>query len=299
MKKNEFNYFVSLLREEVGWQISESDFFLLDAKLDAVIRKNGIPDTKTLIEEMKKSPKIFLWHVIEALAPLNTSFYRNYRVVRAFENVLLPYLVENNLSTKRIKILSLGCSTGQEVYSIAISIKKHIPDYKKWNIELVGLDISSDAILKAQKGYYSEFEIQHGLNARDIIDNFKNMGDYWQANHELLEMVKFLRVNIYTDNSTNDKFDLIFCRNVLNIFSPEAQKMVIEKIRDQQVDNGFLFLGLGERLNGLEDFYNPSDMECIYKAKHTSEINIKQKGFSDNEMPSFERPDNLKIIKKV
>lgn len=299
MNESEFNYFVTLLKEKAGWQISDSDLFLFSSKLDNVMRKYNIMDVGTLISEMKKSPKVFLWQVIEALAPLNTSFYRNYRVVRAMENILFPYLLDNNYSTKRIKILCLGCSTGQEVYSIAMSIKKKIKDYKKWDIQLLGVDISSDAILKAQKGYYSQFEIQHGLNAKDIIENFKKVEGYWQANQDLLDMVQFRRENIIFDDKSSEKYDLIFCRNVLNNFTVEMQKKVIESVYEHQGDGGFLFLGLGERISGLDDYYSASDMECIYKVEYKSKKAGKAVSSIEPDMPTFQRPKKIRINNKI
>ncbi|MDR1694178.1 MAG: methyltransferase domain-containing protein [Lactobacillaceae bacterium] len=298
MNKNELGYFASLVKEKVGWLISGDDLFLISAKVDNIIRKYGLDDTQALIKEIEKYPKSFLWTVIEELAPLTTWFYRDYKVVRDVDDVLFPFLQEQNYSTKKIKILSLGCSTGQEVYSVAMSIKKKIPDYKNWNIELLGVDLSSEAILKAQKGSYSEFEIQYGLNARDMIENFKSDGDNWQAKKELLKRVSFKRANIYKDNVSDEKYDLIFCCNVLNTFTPEAQKEVMEKIYEHQVMGGFLCLGVGERINGLEEFYDSSNMECVYKAKYSAGKKTSRV-FSDTDMPTFERPESLRMIKKM
>lgn len=295
MIKNELNYFASLLEENVGWQIADSDLYLLSAKIDNVMRKNNISDIKTLIDEMEKSPKVFAWQVIESIASLNTSFYRDYNVFSSLENILFPYLLENNRATKRIKILSLGCSTGQELYSIAMSVKKKIPDYKNWDIKLLGLDISSDAVIRAQKGSYNSFEIQHGLNAKDIIENFKNTGNFWQANQDLMDMVKFKRGNIIYDSNSSEKYDVIFCRNVINIFSPELQRKIVQNIYNHQGDGSFVILGLGERINGFEDYYEPSDIKCVYKSKYMPEKMERLLSSVEAEMPSFQRPKTLKI----
>lgn len=301
MKKENFEYFLSILKEKVGWSFSDKDFLFLNNKLDNFIRKSGIPNYEYLIAEIKKSSKLFLWQIIESIAPSNTSFCRDYKVFKGFEDNLLPHLLELNNSTKRLKILSLGCSTGQEMYSVAMSIKKKLKDdYKKWNIDLLGLDISTDSIVKAQKGYYTEFEIQHGLNAKDILNNFRYDGNYWQANQDLVNMIEFRRFNIYSDKFGPEKYDIILCRNVLNIFDAYTQLEVLGKIYNSQVNGGFLILGLGERIAGLNEFYNGvSNLECVYKAKSLRDNAAKPKSSVESEMPSFERPDSLKLTNKI
>ncbi|MDD4556851.1 MAG: methyltransferase domain-containing protein [Alphaproteobacteria bacterium] len=293
MKRNDFDALLEILKENVGWSFSDKDIYVISNKIDNLIRRKGIPSIEYLVAELKKNEsKTFLWQIIESLSISNTSFRRDYKAFKGFIDKVLPYLFKVNNKTKTLNVLSIGCSTGQELYSMAISIKNIIRD-SSWKIRLIGLDISSDSIVKAQKGYYSHFEIQQGLSAKDIIENFRFDGNNWQANPELLNMVEFRRFNIFKDDLGDYKFNLILCRNVLNIFEPMSQLDILRKIYRHQTDDAFLCLGLGEKIVGLEEFYaEVPGVECFYFSKSLSKVkeNILDLELEEEGMPSFKKP---------
>ncbi|MFV0626910.1 MAG: CheR family methyltransferase [Alphaproteobacteria bacterium] len=298
MKRNDYDNLLKILKENVGWSFSDRDAFVINNKIDNLIRKKGIPNVEYLVNELnKKDSKTFLWQIIEALAITNTSFRRNYKAFKGCIEKVLPYLFKVNKNKKTLKVLSIGCSTGQELYSMAISIKNIVKN-SGWDIQLVGVDISTDAIVKAQKGYYTHFEIQQGLSAKDIVANFTFDGTYWQANQDLLNMVEFRRLNIYKDDLGDEKYNIILCRNVLNIFDPLSQLTVLRKIYQHQDDEAFLCLGLGEKVVGLEEFYaEVPGAECFYFSKNLSKVkeNILDIELEETEMPSFKRPTQINL----
>lgn len=295
MKRSDYDNLLKILKENVGWSFSDKDAFVISNKIDNLIRKKGIPNVEYLVNELgKKESKTFLWQIIEALALTNTAFRRNYKAFKGFVDKVLPYLFKVNAPKKTLNILSIGCSTGQELYSAAISIKNIIKN-SDWDVKLVGIDISTDAIVKAQKGYYTHFEIQQGLNIKDIMNNFKFDGNYWQANQDLLNMVEFRRLNIFKDDLGSEKYNLILCRNVLNIFDPLSQLEVLRKIYRYQASDGFLCLGLGEDVFGLEEFYaEVPGADCFYFSKSLSKVkeNILDLELEEGDMPSFKKPIN-------
>ena len=128
------------------------------------------------ISNIENGNKQLAAQIVEALAFSDTSFFRNYDVFYQFEKTILPKLKEKCRSTKKLNIWSLGCSTGQEAYSIAISIDKNNKMFANWNINILASDLSSIAISKAQRGIYSNFEVQTGLNAQMILDYFNQSG---------------------------------------------------------------------------------------------------------------------------
>lgn len=95
-----------------------------------------------------------------------------------------------------------------------------------WKIDIIGTDISSVAISKAQRGLYSNFEVQMGLNVRTILDCFHKDGEQWMVNDDIRKMVEFRRYNLLDDIALTDKFEVIFCRNVLRFFTPEYQRQI-------------------------------------------------------------------------
>lgn len=305
MKKDDFEYLLQLLKNNAGWEFDESKYFILDKKIYNLVREKGYNSSEDLLQELRKSPKSLTSTVVESLAMSDTCFFRDYPVFKSFEDYVLPKEKEINRGTKNIRILSLGCSTGQEVYSIAFMVKNNMVNLENWNIDIIGTDISFKAIAKAKKGAYSQFEVQMGLNARTIIENFdltpdgfsdetKFEKDLWQVKPDIMKMVEFKKYNILDDMAFLGEFDIIFCRNVLRFFDKENQAKIIEKIYNQQSEGGFLFLGLGEQVENMERFYNPvQGLRCLYKAKTKISAKSNELKKSPNEMPSFHRPKDF------
>ena len=289
MKKSDFEYILSLLRQFAGWDLSNDKYFIIDKKLYNFICEKGYSSVEDLITELKMGQKAMLWQVVEALTLSDTYFYRDYRVFKAFENYMLPQMREINRSSKKLRIWSLGCSTGQETYSIAMGVKHRLLGAKDWNVTIIGTDISSYSISRAQKGAYSQFDVQMGLTMHQIMENFHQDGGMWQINDELTH---------------SEKYDIIFCRYVLQYFPPEIQRKLVAKIYSRQMPSGFLYLGLNETVNALSEFYQPvNGMECLYQAKPNVDIpvfeddiitpQVNSPTVDDDGIPSFVRPQNL------
>lgn len=299
MKKQDFEFLTSLLRQYAGWDFDEEQYFVVDKKISNFIREKNYPNVEDLIDELKLGSRALIGQVVESLALSETSFYRDYDVFQRFETILLPNLRENNRATKKIRFWSLGCSTGQEAYSIAMAVRNTVLGLNDWNIEILGSDLSAEAINIAQKGIYNNFEIQTGLNAKSILKFFHQEGSNWVVNDDLRNMINFRRYNLLEDITFSNKFDVIFCRNVLRFFSPEYQRMLLAKISSYQAQGGVLYLGKNEHLDGIDDFYNKlPGFNCVYVSKVTSaaqDVAIqKVSGEAPADvMPSFVRPTGL------
>ena len=301
MKKDDFEYLLELLKQYAGWELGEDKFFILDRKIYNFVREKDYPSVEDLIADLHQGQKNLLWQVIEALALSDTCFYRDYKVFSAFEGRILPYLREANRGSHRLRVWSLGCSSGQETYSIAISIKNRMFAISDWDIKLIGTDISTTSISKAQKGQYNQFEVQMGLNARTIIDNFHQEGEQWIINSEIKNMIEFRRYNLLDKVTFTEPFDVIFCRNVLRFFSKDKQAEALAMLYNNQIPGGFLYVGMGEELYGLERYYDKvKGMKCLYQAKIAAETTKPQsqeikkpEEINAPKMPKFVRPDNL------
>lgn len=307
MRKSDFDYLIGLLRQNAGWEFGEEEYFIIDKKMYNFVCEKGYASVEELIAELKIGQKALLWQVVEALALSETYFYRDYRVFKNFEETILPHIRELNRGAKKLRIWSLGCSSGQETYSIAMAVKNKLLGVGDWDINIIGTDLSTVSITKAQKGAYSQFEIQRGLNARMIIDNFHQERDTWVINDDIMHMVEFRRYNLIDDLAFSEKFDIVFCRNVLHFFGPKLQRELLEKIYSRQAEGGFLYLGYHENIFGLEDFYEPvKGLNCLFQAKllanktekPVDEI-IKSESPKEENMPSFVRPTNLSYRRPV
>lgn len=300
MRKYDFDFLIDLLYKQAGWNFSEKEYFSIDKKISNFIREKGFSSVEDLILELKKGSKALISQVIECLAFADTRFFRDYEVFKQFEEYVLPMIKETNRNIKRLRILSLGCSSGQEVYSIAILVNK-VLGLSDWQIDIIGTDLSFNAISQAQRGVYDQFEIQNGMNAGIMIDNFTLEGTSWRVNENIKNMVSFRQYNLLDEATFKEEFDVIFCRNVLRFFTPEIQQKLCEKIHAMQVDGGFLYVGKGESVTALENYYTPvNGMSCTYQYKLDPDIYQEPKNLFDNEempanddMPHFVRPVSL------
>lgn len=300
MKKQDFEYLVDLLKENAGWEFDEEQYFIVDKKISNFIREKGYTSVEELISELKTGNKPLISRVVESMAFSDTSFYRDYDVFNRFEESILPNIRESNRASKKIRFWSLGCSTGQEAYSIAFAIKRKFIGLDNWDINILGTDISSFAISKAQRGIYNNFEVQMGLSAKMILEFFHQEDGQWVVNNETAKMVEFRRYNMLDNLTFTSKYEVIFCRNVLRYFTSEHRKNILKQISRCQHKGGILYLGKNEHIPEINEFYTKLDgYNCVYTNNGLSSEKPKlsaspDNGVSDYEMPSFVRPDVFK-----
>lgn len=301
MKRQDFEFLVNLLRQNAGWDFDEEQYFVVDKKISNFIREKGYASVEDLIDELKVGAKPLISQVVESLALSDTCFYRDYDVFSRFENSVLTNLRENNRATKKLRLWSLGCSTGQETYSIAMGVRKKFLGLDDWKIDIIGTDISSVAISKAQRGLYSNFEVQMGLNVRTILDYFHKDGEQWMVNDDIRKMVEFRRYNLLDDIALTDKFEVIFCRNVLRFFTPEYQRQILARLSNSQTQGGILYLGKNEHIPCIDEFYEKlSGYNCVYMSRGINMAKLKlvqnpREVLAEDkeEMPSFVRPSGI------
>lgn len=300
MKRQDFEFLINLLRQNAGWEFDEEQYFVIDKKISNFIREKSFPSVEDLVAELKVGSKALIAQVVESMAFSDTSFCRDYDIYEEFKDVLLPRIIDNNRSGKKLRFWSLGCSTGQEAYSVAFALKNKIIGIENWDIHILGTDISSLAVAKAQKGVYNNFEVQMGLNARSILEYFTPEGDQWRVNADVAGLVEFRRYNMLDRLTTNAQYDVIVCRNVLRYFAPEYQEQILARISQVQTPNGILYLGKNEHVAAIEKFYEKvNGFGCAYMCKNVGIErprlqNISAAPASESlAMPSFVRPNIL------
>ena len=294
MKRQDFNFLVGLLKEQTGWEFDEALYFIMDKKITAFLREKKFTNVEDLIVMLKSGNKPLISQVVEAIAFSETSFFRNCDVFYKFQNVLMPILREKCRATKKINIWSLGCSSGQEAYSVAMLFDKNSAMFANWDVNILGSDVSSLAINKAQKGTYNIFEVQNGLNAHDIIDYFNYSDDQWIINEKLRNMVEFRRYNLLDKPIVKTKPEVIFCRNVLRYFSRNILDDILLKIRLTQPKGGYLYIGKSEVIPLIDRYYDYDDKTGAYIAKGDfGESSNLSSSIKNTDMPSFIKPKNL------
>ncbi len=300
MRRQDFEFLLDLLKQNAGWEFDESQYFIIDKKISNFIRTKDYNTVEDLIMDLKTGKKSLVSQVVEAMAFSDTSFFRDFDVFYKFQKNLLPELKEKCRATKKLNIWSLGCSTGQEAYSAAIAINRADKMFADWEINILGSDLSSLSISRAQHGLYNTFEIQTGLNAATILKYFTPQDDQWLINENIRQMIEFRRYNVLDEAIVKSKFEVVFCRNVLRYFAAEHQDEILQRICANQPQGGYLYLGKNEYIPMIEKYYYRLDEKTgAYIARgnpNTLNINTDQPANTASTkpvMPSFIRPNNL------
>ncbi len=262
IQANELSSVTQYIHEISGIFLDKSKSYLLEARLTNIIKENNCTSYLELINKAKRDPtKNLEKQIIDAISTNETLFFRDKAPFELLKHKLLPEIIDareiKSTLAPRIRIWSAASSTGQELYSIAITIKELIGSQSKYNFHLLGTDISNKAISQASYGKYNKFEIDRGLGQMELKKYFTNQGDSWKIKDEIRAMVKFQKFNLMQPFATLGKFDIIFCRNVAIYFSLQDRKKLFDKIYNCLEDDGFLIIGSTESLSGVTTKFIP------------------------------------------
>jgi chemotaxis protein methyltransferase CheR len=240
-----------LLEARTGQQLTMSRRWRIETALSTLLRERGIASLDELITilVMGKEPSLSQ-QVVEALLNNETYFFRDRGPFDVLQRHALPELGQRREKSKRLRIWSAGCSTGQEVYSLAMLFAEAPEQWRGWTIDILGTDVSTSCVERARSGIYSQFEIQRGLGINQMIKWFDEVSDGWRAVEALRKPVRFQVHNLLEPAPHPGDFDVILCRNVLLYLSPEKKTFAFERIAGAMAEDGWLMLGAGETVIG-------------------------------------------------
>jgi len=247
-----------------GIDLKESKAYLIETRLGDLMKEYKCSSYRELCSKAKTdSNKAIENKIIDAISTNETLFFRDIRPFEVLQHKILPDLIDRRTERSSgllpipIRIWSAACSTGQEVYSIAMVLKELLLDLKKYNVKLLGTDISDSAIGQASYGTYNKFEIERGLSKEKLQKYFIPNGGNWKINDEIRAMVSFAKQNILKPFAGLGKLDIIFCRNVGIYFNLENRKKLFENIASILAPDGYLIIGSTESLTGICSLFEP------------------------------------------
>ena len=240
-----------LLEARTGQQLTMSRRWRIETALSSLLRERGIATLDELITilVMGKEPNLSQ-QVVEALLNNETYFFRDRAPFDLLQRHALPELAKRRAETRRIRIWSAGCSTGQEVYSLAMLFAESPQDWLGWTVDILGTDVSTGCVDRARSGTYSQFEVQRGLGIKQMINWFEETGDGWRAVEALRKPVRFQVQNILEPPPHPGGFDIVLCRNVLLYLSPDKRTLAFERLASAMAEDAWLMLGAGETVIG-------------------------------------------------
>lgn len=267
-----------LLAEHTGQHLTESRRWRVNSALAGVFRKHGISNVDQLVcllaqPQDAASGGQLVREVVEALLNNETYFYRDKPTFDQLPNVILPDLAVQRAAIRRLAIWCAGCSTGQEVYSLAMMFADQGSRWNGWTIDILGTDVSQGAIDIARQGLYTQFEVQRGLGVAQMLRHFDETRKGWQIHHSIRSNTRFLVHNVLHEPPCKQPFDLILCRNVLLYFDQPARQSVFARLYSALAADGHLMLGAGETVVGQTRAFVPApDRASLYRPVRNHEF---------------------------
>jgi chemotaxis protein methyltransferase CheR len=250
----DYDFLRKCLKERSGLVLSADKQYLVESRLLSVARKAGLANLGELVAKLKdvREPAL-MSTVVEAMTTNESFFYRDKTPFDHFRASIMPALLAARKSARTIRIWCAAASTGQEPYSLAMSLKAMESEIAGRRIELLATDLSGEVLEKARAGVYTQFEVQRGLPIALLIKHFAQVGELWQIAPDLRAMVRYRQFNLLADFSQLGLFDLIFCRNVLIYFDQATKIDVLNRLARVTASDGYLVLGAAETVIGLTD----------------------------------------------
>jgi chemotaxis protein methyltransferase CheR len=255
-----------LLETRTGQHLTESRRWRVNSALAGIFRQHGISNVDQLVCLLDNPGAGDLaQEVVEALLNNETYFFRDKPTFDQLPGEVLPELAARRRDVRRLSIWSAGCSTGQEVYSLAMLFAEQAERWQDWTIEIIGTDVSHRAIGTARCGIYSQFEVQRGLGVTQMLRHFDETPNGWRLRDEVRQVVRFAQGNLLTAAHPGRlPFDLVLCRNVLLYFDRQVREHAFERLARAVMPDGFLMLGAGETVVGQTDRFVPAQRRASF-----------------------------------
>jgi len=250
MSFHDFKLFRKMIYTEAGINLTEKKITLLSNRIRKRLKALNINSYHKYYLYLNKSfdREIEIVNMINAVTTNVTHFFRNPKQFNRFKNNILPDIIKTNRKSKSIKVLSAGCSTGEEPYTTAIILLEYFKnDLKDWYLGVDGVDICTDVLEKARTGIYKKEKIKEVEN-RVLQKYFTKIDDdTYQINKEVKSITKFQRFNLKSDNFSS-KYDAIFCRNVVIYFDKDTREKIYQKLYMALQNKGYFLIGHSEGL---------------------------------------------------
>ncbi|MFH1216842.1 MAG: protein-glutamate O-methyltransferase CheR [Pseudomonadota bacterium] len=256
---DELQGLAKFVHDKSGIVLDSTKAYLVESRLLPLAKEKGFASYMDLCNKASRDP-LLANRIIDAISTNETSFFRDQKPFDLLKYKILPDVIDANLSRpgsgKTLSIWSAACSTGQEVYTIAVTLHELLGSaISQYRIKITGTDISDTAIAQSSRGSYSLFEIGRGFPPPLIKKYFTPEGQNLRVKDELRSMTYFRKINLMEPFTTMGKFDIIFCRNVAIYFSMANRKSLFERLGAQLHPHGALIIGATESLFGVTDLF--------------------------------------------
>ena len=251
----------NVVEELCGVYLDDSKTYLIESRLAKLLEEYELAGYDELAYKASAvTNKELRRDVINAITTNETLFFRDDSPYQALQHKLLPEIIDSKAGTpyaKRLRLWSAACSTGQEPYSLAMTLCEMIPDIHLWDVSIRATDISDDAINLASRGHYAEFAIERGLPTAMRTKYFEKDDHGWKICDKIRSLVTFNRINLLEPFNSPGTFDVVLCRNVAIYFTPDARDSLFRRLADTLTKGGYLLTGSSESLSAMGERFVP------------------------------------------
>lgn len=259
----EFIQLRDFIYQQAGIFIAENRKYLVENRLSNRIKDLNLKSFGEYYYYLRfdAGRKTELTKLFEVITTNETSFYRNPPQLQIFQDKILPETLDGlrKLGTRKLRIWSAGCSTGEEPYTLAIMLHEVLrSEIAAWDIKITANDLSEAVLAAARKGLYNEYALR--TTPKEIVAKyFKKNGIVYEADPKLKNLISFAPINLSDRMALkrNDRSHIVFCRNVIIYFDDEMKKQVIESFYDNLLPGGCLFIGHSESLHNISRTFKP------------------------------------------
>ena len=271
LSEHELSEIRMLIEERTGICFDESRERFFSARVREHLRARGLERGTELLRAMRKS-NVEYEGLLERLLTQETSFFRYPSVYEAFEKRALPEVHAKKFwnNPRTLRIWSAGCSTGEEPYSIAITIADSLSFADAWNVEILATDVGRHALKHAERGSYKGRSIA-SVSEKQLANHFTEVAAGQQVKPRLRKMISFAQMNLASAVYVG-RMDMIFCMNVLIYFSEERRRSLVQRFYDTLEPGGYLFLGHSESISKMPVKFQAIVLnDCILYRKPTAD----------------------------
>lgn len=264
----DFNRVKKIVYDYAGIDLNDSKKNLVYNRLSKRIRFLNMQTFTEYLNYVEAQGESEFVHLINAITTNLTFFFRENHHFEYLAKTVIPGLLKTNQSTKKIRVWSAGCSTGEEPYSIAIILKEIVP--AGWDAKVIATDLDSNVVDTGKRGVYQIDRLKGVTEERKKKWFLKGAGSQdglVKVKPELQSVIEFGQLNLMSEWPIKDSIDVIFCRNVVIYFDKPTQSKLFNRYADRLPQNGHLFIGHSESLYKVCDRFELLG-QTIYKKLH-------------------------------
>jgi len=252
LSDQEFNFIRTVVEKNAGIILGANKRQLVQGRLARRIRELGLGSVAEYCDVIRNGGPEELVSLINAITTNVTSFFRENHHFEALQAVMLPEAMGRNERTRRLRVWSAGCSSGEEPYSIAMASAEFLNGARGWDFKILATDIDSEVLSAAASGEYP-VERLNGVSderrRRWFTSDSGVSAGYVRARPELQSLITFRPLNLMGEWPMRGPFDVIFCRNVMIYFDQATRDRLVLRYASLLADGGYLCLGHSESIH--------------------------------------------------